>query len=131
MEAPSEAGGFFYEFLISCFLFLLNCVRFFFICSFGLNQKNQKFKASEREAKMFARKPKTSETRLSAQTTEVFAAPSLHFYASLSGGRTSFAFLLFCFTIMLFCRLFFPLLRETALPTKGVMIGSEVGADTY
>ena len=41
---------------------------------------------------MFARKPKTSETRLSAQTTEVFTAPSLHFYASLSGGRTSFAF---------------------------------------
>ena len=25
--------------------------------------------------------------RLSAQTTEVFAAPSLHFYASLSGGH--------------------------------------------
>ena len=63
-------------------------------CSFGLNQKNQKFKASESSAKMFARKPKTSETRLSAQTTEVFAAPSLHFNASLSGGRTSFAFLL-------------------------------------
>ena len=33
-------------------------------CSFGLNQKNQKFKASEREAKMFARKPKILTTRL-------------------------------------------------------------------
>ena len=76
-------------------------------CSFGLNQKNQKFKASESSAKMFARKPKILTIgsltaspnhfvrfRLSAQTTEVFAAPSLHFNASLSGGRTSFAFLL-------------------------------------
>ena len=95
MEAPSSAGGFFYELIFVVLSFLPNCVRFFIcsiLCSFGLNQKNQKFKASESSAKMFARKPKTSETRLSAQTTEVFTAPSLHFYASLSGGRTSFAF---------------------------------------
>ena len=77
----------------------------FFICSFGLNQKNQKFKASESSAKMFARKPKILTIgslraspnhfvrfRASPQTMRIFAAPSLHFYASLSVGRTSFAF---------------------------------------
>ena len=58
------------------------------------------FKASESSAKMFARKPKILTIgsltaspnhfvrfRLSAQTTEVFTAPSLHFYASLSRGH--------------------------------------------
>ena len=90
MEAPSSAGGFFISFLFRAFCscrIVLGFFICFILCSFGLNQKNQKFKASESSAKMFARKPKTSETRLSAQTTEVFAAPSLHFYASLSGGH--------------------------------------------
>ena len=103
MEAPSSAGGFFYELIFVVLSFLPNCVRFFIcsiLCSFGLNQKNQKFKASESSAKMFARKPKILTIgsltaspnhfvrfRLSAQTTEVFTAPSLHFYASLSRGH--------------------------------------------
>ena len=102
---------FFYMFYIMFFWLELKEPKLppFLIVKFKGVGESTDFKASESSAKMFARKPKILtigsltvspnhfvKFRLSAQTTEVFTAPSLHFYASLSGGRTSFAFLLLC-----------------------------------
>ena len=107
MEAPSRAGGFFYMFYIMFFWLEPKEPKLppFLVVKFKGVGESADFKASESSAKMFARKPKILTIgsltaspnhfvrfRLSPQTTEIFAAPSLHFYASLSGGRTSFAF---------------------------------------
>ena len=75
MGAPSKAGGFFYMFYIMFFWLEPKEPKLppFLIVKFKGVGESTDFKASESSAKMFARKPKTSEIGLRRTTSLGFA----------------------------------------------------------